>query len=353
MMTGRENPGRLAQNPSPASREEANAAKLLRVLQASPSRLLPSARARIVARLDHGDQIAAGGRSRAVLPFAVAAALVLFAGGAVGAAWGLPPARRLFNHLLGNHLLGSTADPPPPRATTPGRATTPSTPAPAPAAAPTPPFAPELVPIPTAAFGARRAGAAPRAVSLAHAPTARRSGPASSRSTDGEAVAEDPVVAESRLLAQALAALRQERDPQRALHALDQYDRRFPSGSLSPEATAARIDALLALGRKGPALARLEALSFDRRLPRAAEMQVLRAELRAGRGNLTGAVDDFDATLASPGAPATVIERALYGRSSCRSRMGDLTGARSDLHEYMRRFPRGQFAGPAGQALAD
>ena len=350
MRPGRENPDRLAQNPSPASPEEVRAAELLGVLQASPARLPPSARARIAARLDHADQVVAGGRRRAVLPFAVAAALVLFAGGAVGASWGLPPARRLFNHLLGNHLLGSTGDPPLPP-TPPVRATTPSAKSAASTAAPIE-FAPELVPIPTAAVETRRASAAPPAVSLAHAATARR-GPASSRSSDVEAVTDDPVVAESRLLAQALAALRQERDPQRALHALDQYDRRFPSGSLSPEATAARIDALLALGRKGPALARLEALSFDRRLPRAAEMQVLRAELRAGRGNLTGAVDDFDAALSAPGAPAAVIERALYGRSSCRSRMGDQAGARSDLHEYMRRFPRGQFAGPAGQALAD
>jgi tetratricopeptide (TPR) repeat protein len=251
----------------------------------------------------------------------------------VGASWGLPPAQRLVKRIL------SLRDAP---VHAPAATTRPAEARPAEASVPSVPehVLPDVAP-PTAGARTLRRASAGRVGASTRVAAAQSAAPA-----------EDPVVAESRLLAEALAALRQGRDPQHALRTLDQYDQRFPTGSLSPEAAAARIDALLALGRKGQALARLEALSFER-LPRAAEMQVLRGELRAGRGNLTGAVDDFESALSWPGAPAAVIERALYGRSSCRSRMGDQAGARTDLQEYMRRFPRGRFAAPAGHALGE
>jgi tetratricopeptide (TPR) repeat protein len=166
------------------------------------------------------------------------------------------------------------------------------------------------------------------------------------------APAEAPIVAESRLLAEALATLRQHHDPQQALRALDAYERRFPSGALAPEAAAARIDALLALGRRGQALERLESLQLER-LPRGAELRVLRGELRAGRGRLAEAVSDFSAVLSLAAAPPAVVERALYGRGSCRSRLGDAAGARADLREVVRRFPGGALAGAAERALRD
>jgi hypothetical protein len=338
MRPGFENPTRLAQGPAPrdlpADPAQARAAQLLRVLQGPPPRLPPSARARIAARLDQAEHASVRVHTRAVWPVAVAAALILFAGGAVGASWGLAPARHLVTRILG---LQDTPRHAAAEATAPAEARHATTPAAEPAIVlEVPDVAPPLASTP-----------APRRAGAAHAAASARLAAAESTPP-----AEDPVVAESRLLAEALTALRQRRDPQHALLALDQYDRRFPTGSLSPEAAAARIDALLALGRKGQALTRLEALSFER-LPRAAEMQVLRGELRAGRGNLTGAVDDFEAALSAPGAPTAVIERALYGRSSCRSRMGDQAGARADLQEYMRRFPRGRFAAPAGHALGE
>jgi len=137
-----------------------------------------------------------------------------------------------------------------------------------------------------------------------------------------------------------------------ALASLDEYERRFAAGALAPEAAAARIDALLALGQRPQALSRLEALSLDR-MPRGAELRTLRGELRAGRGALGAALDDFTAVLAMPGAAPSVVERALYGRGSCRSRLGDVAGARADLSEVLRRFPNGSFAEPARRALRD
>jgi len=319
-----ETPTRLVEAAS-AGPTEARAAELLRALQAPPARLAPSARARIAAALDA--RSARAPASRALRwPAAVAAALVLFAGGVVGAAWGLVPARR----WLGQWLIVESV--PPATVTAPARR------AAVPAPAEAPPAAPVIEPV---------------VESAAAVPEARRARPAhAARAHEAPAPSEDPVVAESRLLAGALQELRQRRDPQAALRALDEYERRFPAGALAPEAAAARVDALLALGRRGQALERLEGLPLDR-LPRGAELRALRGELRSGRGELGAALDDFSVVLGMKGAPASVVERALYGRGSCRSRLGDVAGARADLDELLRRFPGSKFAEPARRALRD
>jgi hypothetical protein len=324
-----ETPRRLAEGATSDDPAEITAAHLLGVLHASPPRLTPSARVRIAARLE---------RRRAAVPprvsgwrlwpVAVVGALILFAGGAVGAAAGVggfTPARQAVERWLGLRDGGAT----PPHDVRG-----------APAERPAPIAAPPVVSLMGPSADRPRASA-PVHVRRAHA--ARR--PALAQSTP-------PVVAESRLLADALAALRQDQEPQRALRLLDEYDRRFSAGVLAPEAAVARIDALLALGQKGRALARLEAMPLSR-LPRATEMQLLRGELRVARGNPAGAALDFDAVLAAPLPAAAVVERALYGRSSCRSRLGDNAGARADLEDYLRRFPHGRFAASAGRALGD
>lgn len=319
MSTPIETPTRLADTRG-GDATETRAAELLRALQPPPARLAPSARARIAATLEQRAARAQAPR-RMVWPAAVAAAIVLFAGGVVGAAWGIPSARR---------WLGRWVAAPEPTAT-PARPV---------AAAPAPMVAPE--PAPTPAPAAIPAAPAESRRHVAHAP----------RPHESAVPAEDPVVAESRLLAGALQDLRQRHDAQAALAALDDYERRFPAGALAPEAAAARIDALLALGRRAQALSRLEALSLDH-LPRGAELRALRGELRAGRGELGAALDDFSVVLALPGAPSSVVERALYGRGSCRSRLGDVAGARADLNEVLRRFPNGPYAEPARRALRE
>lgn len=337
--------GRSVGTGLPDQKAAARAAVLIRLLQMSTTRLPASARARIAARLQQQALPAVVAPRRMLWPVAGAATLVLFAGGAVGATWGIGPAQKLFGRWMRGddqptgvvHVPGPTVEIP----------TT---------------FVPQAAEPPalSAALAAPTALATtviePQAARLA-APEPRRRQAAAQVSvgvtmTDLPAPSEDPVAAESRLLAEALSLLRQRLEPARALQALDDYERRFPAGARASEASAARVDALLALGRRSEALDRLDALALDR-LPRAAELRVLRGELRSGRGALVGAVSDFGAVLATVGASPSVIERALYGRGSCRARLGDTAGAHADLADYLRRFPRGQFAGPAERALRD
>jgi tetratricopeptide (TPR) repeat protein len=364
-----------ARNPEgdpPPDPQELRAAELLRVLQTPPPRLSPSARARIVGRLDESAARDLPAPRRALWPAALAAAVVLFAGGAVGAAWGLAPARRFLVRFLGAPSTTTMIAAPAPRRHAAAPALAPEEIAQEPAEENVAPaiearIEPPVVELTSTVMDApkdtRRNAPrrnAPRRnaqrwpVRLAHS---QADGPRSvTRALEGTAPltppSEAPVVVESRLLAEALTDLRQRRDPQDALRVLDEYEHRFPSGALAPEASAARIDALLALGRRAQALQRLETLSLER-LPRGTELRVLRGELRAGRGELGGAVDDFSAVLALTGAPTNVVERALYGRGSCRARLGDVAGARADLQEYLRRFPNGPFAEPARRALRD
>lgn len=332
--------------PEADARAVARAAVLLRLLQTAPLRLSTAARARIAARLHEEAAAPAATSRRMYWPAAGAATLVLFAGGAVGATWGLGPAQKLFGRMM-----RSEAEP--------ARALTISRPV---ASAPTQPQIEEL-PAPSGALAAPKTLAttviepdATRPLAIEEPRRRKSAPPVSLGVTVTELPAEkplDPVVAESRLLADALTQLRQRREPARALRTLDDYERRFPTGTLMPEASAARIDALLALGRRGEALERLDALTMIDRLPRAAELRVLRAELRAGRSALPGAMSDFSAVLGMAGASDDVVGRALYGRGSIRARLGDAAGARADLQDYLRRFPHGRFAGPAGRALRD
>jgi hypothetical protein len=149
------------------------------------------------------------------------------------------------------------------------------------------------------------------------------------------------VALESELLQRALERLRREHDGAAALRALDDYRRRFPAGVLASEAAVARIDALLLLGRRGEALDQLQRLPLSH-VGRRTELQLLRAELQAER-SCPKALPDFDSVLAAS-ASAPLTERALYGRATCRLRLGDSPGARLDLERYLTRFPSGRFA---------
>lgn len=222
---------------------------------------------------------------------------------------------------------------------TPPPATMPAAPA-----APPPPLAAE--PLPTLVPAAPRPGRP--AVRPAVAPS--RPVAVGQANQAGQAAAPASLLAEeSRLLGAALHQLRQERDAAAALRTLDQYQGRFPSGSLLEEAQAARVDALLQLERRTEALAVLDGARFQR-LPRGGELLLLRGELRAAAGRCREADGDFLAALdGRPTAP--VSERALYGRASCRARLGDGEGARQLLQQVLARFPTGRYAEPARRAL--
>jgi hypothetical protein len=156
---------------------------------------------------------------------------------------------------------------------------------------------------------------------------------------------------ETRLFRAALARLRIAGDPHGALALLDGYAAAFPHGSYAAEASVARVDALLAAGRRADALAALRALSLAA-LPRRVELTVMRAELAAAAGDCAGARADFDGALAER-LPPKLEERALYGRLQCRDRAGDRAGARADLDRLLARFPRGNLAQSARAALGD
>jgi hypothetical protein len=156
---------------------------------------------------------------------------------------------------------------------------------------------------------------------------------------------------ESRLLAGAIHKLRQERDPGQALAMLDEHRARFGTkGALEPEANVTRIEALLRLGRHEQALGLLDGLALTT-AGVGREMLVARAELRAEKGRRAAALNDFNLLLSADAPPDVVSERALYGRATCRAQMGDWAGARTDIEQYLARFPTGRFAAQARAAI--
>jgi TolA-binding protein len=156
---------------------------------------------------------------------------------------------------------------------------------------------------------------------------------------------ESPLATESRLLSAALRQLRTG-DAAGALHALEDYQRQFPTGGLHLESQRARVEALLALDRRRPALEVLDQMDGDLGT---GELLVVRGELRAELHRERAAITDFDAALVH--AEGRNAERALYGRASARARVHDDAGARADLETYLHRFPAGQFAVAAKRAL--
>lgn len=167
-------------------------------------------------------------------------------------------------------------------------------------------------------------------------PVSPRSSASARASADSSALA-----AETAALERVLIKLRRERDAQGALTLLDESQALFARGSLALEAQVARIDALLALGRKADALALLERLPFAQ-VGRGGELRLVRAELRA-ESDCARALSDFD-VLVTQALASPLAERALYGRAACELNVGDRRQAEHDLEQYLARFPHGRFA---------
>jgi hypothetical protein len=137
---------------------------------------------------------------------------------------------------------------------------------------------------------------------------------------------------------------------------LEDHARRFPGTVLAPEAAMLRAEALLGLGRPAEALSQLDGLALGS-MPNQDDRFVLRGELRAAVGRWQSARNDFEMLL-SPGLASgmdaktrDVRERALWGRASARSHLGDDAGARADLAMYLQTFPSGRFATQAAALL--
>ena len=139
-------------------------------------------------------------------------------------------------------------------------------------------------------------------------------------------------------------------DARGALAGVEDYQNIFPGGHFAHEVIVIKVDALQALGRSREALDFLRYLSLDR-MPRAAELHVIRGELAAKAELCDEALVDFDSVLKrDPGG--SLGARALYARASCRARLGDDVGAEVDLRLYLLRYPGGAHVTEVRRALA-
>jgi tetratricopeptide (TPR) repeat protein len=165
-----------------------------------------------------------------------------------------------------------------------------------------------------------------------------------------------PIAVEQALLGDILKTLRKQHDPQAALGLLEDHSQRFPGTVLAPEAAMLRAEALLGLGRNAEALSELDRLSLGS-MPNRDERFVLRGELRAAAERWREAREDFEMLLSAPTASGMDAKardmkaRALWGRASARSHLGDEAGTRADLTLYLRAFPSGRFASQAAALL--
>lgn len=153
------------------------------------------------------------------------------------------------------------------------------------------------------------------------------------------------------MLADALASLHAQGDAKGALALLAEHRKRFPNGTLRSEARLAEVEALLSLDRPSDALRVLDGLVVET-MPRGAELGVLRGELRARAGRCADAIADFDRCAAGSGCSPESEERALFGRASCRRKLGQSAAARDDLERYLLRFPHGWRSETVRSALA-
>jgi hypothetical protein len=290
------------------------AARLGEVVRAvpEPPALGAAARARISSRLRDGaapEAVSVDRRSWRMRPVVAIAVLVCLVPLGIGAQAAVAWMRRP------GGVFGPQAPPALPESARPRRASPPHE-------------GPRTPPAPVAEAAADPVVNAP--------PPSRRARPEARGPVAARAPEPSPLAHESRLLARAHEQLRTRRDYAGALATLDEYDRRFPAGALRSEATLARLDALVAIGKSAAALPLLDEATI--RGPRALELLVLRGELRAAAGRHGEAIQDFDRVLARK-PPAPLERRALYGRASSRSRLGDGAGAASDLEAYQTRFP--------------
>jgi hypothetical protein len=158
---------------------------------------------------------------------------------------------------------------------------------------------------------------------------------------------------EARMLARALAQLRQQHDPRAALATLDRLAQAFPGGVLASEALATRIEATLAMNDLATATKLVEAAAPPPGRAGAA-LLLVRAELRARAGRCDVATQDFTRVLdTTPAGAGDLRERALYGRAVCLGHLGQSAAARRDLSTYLHDHPTGRFTPEARRLLTE
>jgi hypothetical protein len=182
----------------------------------------------------------------------------------------------------------------------------PAAPVPGPSEAPSPAtVTPPSMPRSAARRPVRPEAAAPPTVAPVAAPAATPS--------------EGALSVEARSLSDALARWRRDGNAEAALAHLREHDRRFPGGALAVESKVARVEILLAVGRRAEALTTLDTLNLQG-LPRARELETVRGELRMQAGRCADARTDFAQVLhGTPrGRPNDEFDtRASRGLTKC------------------------------------
>jgi outer membrane protein assembly factor BamD (BamD/ComL family) len=163
----------------------------------------------------------------------------------------------------------------------------------------------------------------------------------------------DQLTAESRLLGLALADQLAGK-PVEALRRLNEHRRLFSRPIQGEEEVYLRVKTLLALTRRGDALAELDRFSNGElsRMQRGPEMMTTKAELMITSGRFAEAAALFD-ELVSRSINPSLQERALFGRATCRRDLKDIDGARDDLRRYLAQFPSGRFSADARKMLGE
>jgi TolA-binding protein len=138
-------------------------------------------------------------------------------------------------------------------------------------------------------------------------------------------------------------------EPERARRVFLEHRRRFPDSSLGPEVGLSLIEASLQAKQLPEAAREIDA--FLARYPsteRRDELRLVRANLARDSGDCARAERDYEPLARGAGKLA---EEALHSWAYCRRRLGDETGARERLREYLRRFPSGRHRSDVDQAL--
>jgi TolA-binding protein len=114
--------------------------------------------------------------------------------------------------------------------------------------------------------------------------------------------------------------------PAQALATLDQYQQRFPAGTLWLEARLLAVQLLVELGKDGQALTESQDLLISERAQsRFSELHFLRGKLYRRRGNCAQAIDEFAKAAVSTNSQS---DRARLERASCLEELGHRNEAR-------------------------
>lgn len=124
------------------------------------------------------------------------------------------------------------------------------------------------------------------------------------------------------------------RDPESALGALDEFRRRFPSGSLRREVDMSRVEILVGLGRANDALREsAELLGSSAGRERAGELHLLRGNVyRQTLADPQAALAEYASAERSGGALGA---EATYLRATCLESLGDEAGAVAAYRAYL------------------